>query len=827
MIDFKIRHNGWIVFLAAAAIAFTFLTPSASQAAEEVKLYPHTFTYRAPDDRPHRVVVAGDFNGWSQQAAPMVRRAAALYSVTLPLTEGVHIYKFLVDGRWTNDPQSDPALENSDGFGGRNSAVLIGPDARNYPPPPPGRIVADLITHDITDVRHRNVASPHELRLGFRAQEGNIQRAAIVWSTDHRRWNEDGLYSVGRRYGFEDFVGLITVEQGPVAYFFRLEDGPTTAYYSGGRLCGTLGEAAAIAYTCDMVPDFRTPDWAKHAIWYQIFPERFRNGDPSNDPPNTKPWTSRWFARLDGESGKFYNDVWGRRYGGDFQGIIAELPYLRSLGVNCIYLNPIFKAQDLHKYDTSDYRHVDDHFGFAGDIDQLRGETDDPATWHWTRTDKLFLQFLAEAHRQGFHVIIDGVFNHMGTASYAFQDVKRNGRSSPYASWFEITSWQPFHWTGWGGAADGGLPEFRKDPVLGLVHGPRELVMNITRRWLAPDGDPSRGVDGFRLDACENIPRPFWEDWRKLVKSIKPDAYVSGEIWSIAPNWLDGRTFDATMQYPFAEAMESFFVDERTKITPSAFASKLQRLTYVYPFQVSLVQMNLLDSHDTDRWASRFVNPDLAFNSASRIQDKHPEYNVSKPNEDQWRRLKESLVVQMSYVGAPMIYYGDEAGMWGASDPSDRMPMIWKDLEPYDDPQETFKQDVFDRYQRLIAIRRQLEALQLGFAHTLVADDEDGVYAFSRDLANQHVCVVVNRSDAVRRQRVRFGPGDRDVPLLNWLDPREAQLSDDSAAGTDYRPQIMPLDGAAPATVAHHGVAILTLPPRGAMILTEMNQGAR
>ena len=158
--------------------------------------------------------------------------------------------------------------------------------------------------------------------------------------------------------------------------------------------------------------------------------------------------------------------------------------------------------------------------------------------------------------------------------------------------------------------------------------------MNITSRWLAPDGDPSRGVDGFRLDACENVPRPFWVDWRKEVKSIKPDAYVTGEIWSIAPHWLDGQTFDATMQYPFAEAMESFFVDQKTGIPPSVFAApRLQQLTIVYPFQVSLVQMNLLDSHDTDRWASRFVNPDLAFNAKSRIEDNNPNYNVSKPGD--------------------------------------------------------------------------------------------------------------------------------------------------------------------------------------------------
>jgi glycosidase len=813
-----------IVLLACAAWAtHAGLAPAADPAAApagQLKLYPHLFFYNAGDASPDHVAVAGDFNGWSQEATPMSRQSNGVFSVSVDMSEGVHLYKFLVDGKWINDPHSDAELEQSDGFGGKNSAVLIGPDARRYPPPPPGQIVAPLLRHDLSDVRHLNVVSPHQLRLGFRAQTGNIQNAAILWTIDGRAWQSQDEYLVSQHFGFDDFTGLIYVDHGPVSYLIQLVDGPTTAYLADGTLYSSLAEAQAHAYQCDMQPAFQTPDWAKHAVWYQIFPERFRNGDPNNDPPNTQRWTSKWFSKLDGESGEFYHDVWKRRYGGDLQGILSELPYLRTLGVNCIYLNPIFKAQDLHKYDTTDYRHVDDHFGFAGDIDQLRGETDDPATWQWTKTDKLFLDFLAEAHRQGFKVIIDGVFNHVGTANYAFQDVKKNGRNSAYAGWFEITSWQPLHWTGWGGSPDGALPEFRKDPQLGLVHGPRELVMNVTRRWLAPDGDASRGVDGFRLDACENIPRPFWVDWRKLVKSIKPQAYLTGEIWSIAPNWLDGESFDATMQYPFAQAMESFFVDQSTGISPSVFAGRLQQFTFVYPFQISQVQMNLLDSHDTDRWASRFVNPDLPFNTKSRIEDNNPDYKIDKPTEEQWKRMKQSLVVQMTYVGAPMIYYGDETGMWGPADPSDRQPMTWKDLEPYDDPQVTFKQDVFDQYQRLIAIHRRLTALQLGFAHTLAADDAQGVYAFSRDLDRDHVCVVVNRSASVRTQRLAFGPSDKDVPLVDWLDPAEANLNEAASQQPDGRPKITAIDGAPPAATARHGTVTVTLQPWGAMILS-------
>jgi glycosidase len=812
------KNSGVLIGLEDGHLPPTQTAPAATH----VPTYSQQFVYSAGGEAPNKVVVAGDFNGWSEDATPLHRDADGTFRGTVELTEGVHYYKFVVDGKWVNDPHSDAALEISDGFGGKNSAILAGPDGRHLPPPQPGQIVEAQLHHDTWDTRHRNIVSTNEIRLGLRAQAGNIQQAKILWSDDGAAWHSQEMYLMRQYMGFDDFAGLVFLDPATdhkkLSYIFELTDSPTTAYFAGGKLYGSQSEAAAHAYRCELKPTFVTPQWAQHAVWYQIFPERFRNGDPSNDPPNTKRWTSKWFSKLDGETGDFYHDVWKRRYGGDFQGIMSELPYLRSLGVNCIYLNPIFKAEDLHKYDTSDYRHVDDHFGFAGDIDQLQGETDDPSTWQWSRTDKLFLDFLNEAHRQGFKVIIDGVFNHVGVANYAFQDVKKNGRNSRYADWFEITSWEPFHWTGWGGSPDGMLPEFRKDPRLGLVHGPRELVMNVTRRWLAPDGDPSRGVDGFRLDACENVPKPFWEDWRKMVKAIKPDAYLSGEIWSISPTWLDGKTFDATMQYPFAQAEESFFVDQKTAIPPSVFAGKLQELTIVYPFQVSLVQMNLLDSHDTDRWASRFVNPDLPFNAKSRIEDNNPDYNVTKPDETQWTRMKQSLVVQMTYVGAPMIYYGDEAGMWGPSDPSDREPMLWKDLEPYDDPQETVRQDVFDQYQRLIAIRRLLPEVQLGFAHTVLADDQQGVYAFSRDLGNQHVCVIVNRSPDPHTQKLSFGPADRDVPLMDLLDPNEARVNP-MAGGPDARPTIQPIAGAAPAATAQHGSTSVTLPPWGAMVL--------
>jgi glycosidase len=303
-----------------------------------------------------------------------------------------------------------------------------------------------------------------------------------------------------------------------------------------------------------------------------------------------------------------------------------------------------------------------------------------------------------------------------------------------------------------------------------------------------------------------------------MVKSIKPDALLDGEIWSIAPAWLSGDQFDCTMDYPFAQAMQSFFVDQSRAITPAQFASKLNTLSMSYPYQVMLVEQNLLDSHDTDRWSSRFVNPDLSFNAQDRIQDSNANYNKSKPDQTQWTRMMQSLVVQFTYAGAPMVYYGDETGMWSPADPSDREPMVWKDLEPYDDPQVKFDQHLFDWYQRLIAIHAARPELQTGFFHTILTDDADGVIAFERDLDSHHSCVVVNRSDSPHDVTVNFGPRDQDEPLTNWLDDSAVKVSQpgDSAVA---RPALN-ADPASAIIRATHGSTHVSLQPWGSAILS-------
>ncbi len=563
-------------------------------------------------------------------------------------------------------------------------------------------------------------------------------------------------------------------------------------------LCTTLAQAQV-----------SVPDWAKKAVWYQIFPERFRNGDPKNDPTaadaqvsnsdwHISPWTSDWYKLQPWEkkrSDKFYDVVFDRRYGGDLEGIIDQLPYLKSLGINAIYLNPVFESPSLHKYNTSTYIHIDHNFGPdpAGDLKIMSEENPaDPGTWKWTSADKLFLTLVKRVHSLGMHIIIDGVFNHVGTDFWAFKDVERNQQRSKYKDWFVVTSWNDstkgtkFNYNAWWGVKS--LPVFRKDTITGLVHGPYEHIMAITKRWLAPDGNPKNGIDGWRLDVPNEVPHPFWKDWRKVVKSTKPDAYIAGEIWDDASAWLKGDEFDAVMNYRFAKAVMKFFIDKKTSITPTQFDSTLRADRGAYPENTDYVLQNLIDSHDTDRLESMIMNPDRDFNSNDSPRS-NPNYDVFQPDAAAIQRQELIALFQMTYVGAPMVYYGDEAGMWGATDPDERKPMLWSDLK-YDSqlsgpfgqssPQNAgylFDKKLFEFYSTLIHERESDPALTVGSYKTLYADNTRRVFVFERLFGSMEAIVGFNLSD--ENQSV-------EVPVSNKSATYEEKLTSD---------RIKPLNG--------------------------------
>ncbi len=817
----------WLLLPLAAAAFLAASDRPVDVPANEPGFYLHHFEYDPPaGSQPKSVAVGGEFNNWSQTQYPMKPDEAGHFVADVKLAEGPHAYRFFVDGAWVNDSSahSEADLEESNGIRGHNSAVVVGPD---------GRIAAGALHYVPSSIRYFDPISASEARLVFAARQGDVTAAALYTQTG-RTWHRTPMDFEESRAGMDYFGGVAVTQSPNLTYFFELKGGSTTAYYSGGQRYTQVADARTHAWHGQMKPAFDTPEWAQHAVWYQIFPERFRNGDKSNDPPNTTPWTARWAApqpaappaspATPGRGGRGGNNPGNRHYGGDIQGIQAELPYLRSLGVTCIYLNPVFKSPSIHKYDTADYRHIDDNFGVTNDSTDLSGElAEDPSTWKWTASDNLFLDFVAEAHRQGFKVEIDGVFNHAGGQFGPFLDVRQNGEKSKYADWFNISKWDPLTWIGFGDRPGSNMPELKKDPVTGLAPGPRDFVFNITRRWLAPDGDPSRGVDGFRLDYAQNVPRVFWIAYRKLVKSIKPDAYITGEIWTAASTYLQGDTWDATMQYPFANALQSFFIGKSgPPVTPTVFARQLREFNILYPFQVALNQMNLLDSHDTDRWASRFVNADHP-PAPAPAGGRGRSYNLSKPDAEEWRRMEQSIAVQMTSVGAPMVYYGDEVGMWGATDPDDRQPMIWKDLGPYDDPEVTFNQDLFESYVRLIAIHRRFPALQTGIARVLAADDRRNLLIYTRDLGDARVYVLVNRSGAEQSVEFDAGSPQTNAALIDWLDPTQASVETGSLQERDGRPRVEPFANVKPKVQLRDGKATVALKPWATMILAPRN----
>lgn len=541
------------------------------------------------------------------------------------------------------------------------------------------------------------------------------------------------------------------------------------------------------------------PEWAKNAVWYQIFPDRFRNGDLSNDPQlkdikgsyphdNTSPWEihpcgSDWYKmqEWEKETGK---DIWfnlqRRRYGGDLAGIIKKLDYLKELGINAIYLNPVFQSPSLHKYDGSTYHHIDPNFGPdpEGDLKLIASEKfNDPSTWVWTSADKLFLELIREVHKRDMRIIIDGVFNHMGLNSPAFIDVQKNQEKSEYADWFKINSFRneekgtDFNYSGWFGVKE--LPELNQDEN-GITPSPKKYIFDITRRWMDPEGngDISKGIDGWRLDVAYMVKHNFWKDWRKHVKSINPEAYITAEI--IEPveynkPYLAGDEFDAVMNYNFAFACEEFFINEKDNtISPSQFDEKLKTLREAYPECVSYVQQNLFDSHDTNRLLSHIKNKNIGhyrewgtYFPAS--QASNPEYDVSAPGKYDITIMKLMVLFQMTYVGAPMIYYGDEIGMWGANDPCCRKPMIWDDIE-YEPEQYNPDQSLRDTadkvapdlqlykyYRNLIFVRNSFPAFRTGKYKTVVTDDENNIFAFERYDDNSKFLVIINNSDKTQK----------------------------------------------------------------------------
>lgn len=556
------------------------------------------------------------------------------------------------------------------------------------------------------------------------------------------------------------------------------------------RKCFTI---LLLSLTATVYAKETIPEWAAGAVWYQILPERFRNINPSDDPVKSRvvgdgiddwqvhPWASDWYKLQVWEEARhlpFAEIVADRRYGGDLIGVIEKLPYLKDFGVDVIYLMPIFESPSVEKYDASTFHHVDNNFGLERDEDwkSMQSEDENPENWQLTTADEVFIDLLKQAHELEMRVVTEVVFSYCGLEFWAFKDLEENQEESKYKDWFEVLRWDDpmtpdtveFDYECWQG--DRGLPVFKKTADGDLVEPVRKYIFDSTRRWMDPDSDSVviDGVDGWLVNEVADLPAKFWAEWNDLVHSFNPDALTISD-YSADAKVVGRQQFDLVRDRSVSNRMVDFFVHKRGEFSLSAFMKDLKAVGESRSNRETFSMLNQVDSYKTYRIASLIVNANSGAADGVSADNGYHHYNPIKPDSTHRKIQKLLTLFQLTYPGAPVIFYGDESGMWGGEYPDNIKPMLWREFiyekEAYTtirweitvESSSNFDRDIFNLYRKINHVRRDNPALRVGQLQVHIADDDNQVLVYSRKHKRNEVYVFMNLSSVQRHVELRPG----------------------------------------------------------------------
>lgn len=631
--------------------------------------------------------------------------------------------------------------------------------------------------------------------IRLRAGAGEVTRADLRWY----KCIEEGIFEeIPMRWSatdgqFDWFEAELPVGEDPICYSFRVRDDRETLEVDAGGCPFRL------------FPGFQTPDWAKGAVFYQIFTDRFANGDEANDVVDEE------YIYIDDQPVKRVKD-WTKApdptrvefYGGDLQGVMDHLDDLAGLGIDAIYFNPLFVSPSNHKYDTQDYEHIDPHFGRivkdAEGPDRYRVRT--TSAENLEASDALFAELVKEAHSRGIRVILDGVFNHCGSWN-RFMDAKGlyagnpaydpgaiQGEKSPYRTYFHFEE-SSSEYEGWWGYET--LPKLNYEGSDDL----KDYIFRVAQRWLLPPFD----ADGWRLDVAadlghsEAFNHAFFREFRQKVKAAKADALILAEHYDDPMPWLAGDQWDSVMNYKafmepvgwYLTGMEKHCDEKKEALfgNVEAFWKCMTEEMNRLPYPALMTAMNELSNHDHARFLTRTNG------MIGRTADAGPAAADAgvKP-----ALMRAAVLIQMTWPGAPTLYYGDEAGMTGWTDPDNRRTYPWGNED----------ETMLGFHREMIRIRKKSQALKTGSLKALDAGEH--VLAYARFSPGEKMVVLINPTDQARTVN---------VPVWEAEMTDEMQLScrmwsDDQG----YR-----MDDRLAKLYISHGNARITVPAQGAVLL--------